>query len=352
MNKEIKLDASIIICTFNGEKIIRKSIESLLNQTYPSNKFEIILIDDGSTDNTYKVAKSYPIKVIRHKKNAGLSIARNTGLKHAKGKVYICFDDDCFADQSWLEELLKAYSPNVAGVCGQTKNSTSGIIDKYLMEIGHGNPSPLHNSRLNSPLKRLLIYIKDMYSKTTSKIKKNKFIVSEIWGENCSFPTDLLKKVGGWNPDLSGIEDTDLCNRIKKITKDPFICTRKAIIYHNGETSFIQLIKKPYLRKDAIVSYYHLNKKIPHLFPFPILLIVLNSVILISLGYEWFLVIFIIPHIIYGWWLVKFIKTLDFTYLLFPYIQFILEFISLVGIIIGSFNLQREKIQRVVNAKI
>lgn len=95
---------SVIIPTYNRENLITKPIRSVLTQSYQD--FEIIVVDDCSTDNTEKVVKSFNdprIKYIRHQRNSGPAIARNTGIENASGS-YIAFLD---SDDEWLSEKLE-----------------------------------------------------------------------------------------------------------------------------------------------------------------------------------------------------------------------------------------------------
>ena len=97
---------SVIIPTHNRAHLIGRSIQSVLNQTYQD--FEIIVVDDGSTDNTKDIIEKFQkkdnrIKYIRHEKNKGGSAARNTGIKAARGE-YIAFQD---SDDEWFPEKLK-----------------------------------------------------------------------------------------------------------------------------------------------------------------------------------------------------------------------------------------------------
>lgn len=94
---------SIVIPTFNRARLLRRAIQSVLNQTYSN--FEIIVVDDCSSDNTEDAVRSIRderILYIRHEKNKGAFEARNTGIKAAKGK-YIAFQD---SDDVWLPEKL------------------------------------------------------------------------------------------------------------------------------------------------------------------------------------------------------------------------------------------------------
>jgi glycosyltransferase involved in cell wall biosynthesis len=106
---------SIIIPVYNVEKYIRQCVDSVIHQTYKT--IEVILVDDGSSDNSPAICDEYAakdnrIKVI-HKKNGGLSDARNTGINAATG-YYIMFidSDDYWIDNNVLEELIIEFSQN------------------------------------------------------------------------------------------------------------------------------------------------------------------------------------------------------------------------------------------------
>jgi glycosyltransferase involved in cell wall biosynthesis len=88
---------SVIIPTFNRAHLITKAIRSILEQTYPV--FEIIVVDDGSGDNTHQIVNSVNdarLRYIRHPTNKGLAEARNTGLAHAGGDLIAFLDSDDF----------------------------------------------------------------------------------------------------------------------------------------------------------------------------------------------------------------------------------------------------------------
>jgi glycosyltransferase involved in cell wall biosynthesis len=98
---------SIILPTYDGAKYIRRSIESCLNQTYKN--IELIIVDDGSTDQTYQIVTSYKdkrLKYIRHNENKGLPHALNTGFAKAAGE-YLTWtsDDNCYANKA-IEKML------------------------------------------------------------------------------------------------------------------------------------------------------------------------------------------------------------------------------------------------------
>ncbi len=113
---------SVIIPIYNSEKYLNECISSVLEQTYKD--FELILVDDGSTDESLKICNDFAKTDLRiivvHQENSGVSIARNRGLKIAKGDFIAFVDSDDFVDNDWLELLLKGITEKNAdvAVCG------------------------------------------------------------------------------------------------------------------------------------------------------------------------------------------------------------------------------------------
>lgn len=109
---------SVIVCTRNGSATLRPCLESLQKLNYPD--FELLLIDDGSTDAVPEIAKEFPkVRYVRQDP-AGLSVARNHGMKEAAGSLLAYTDDDCIIHPDWLLHLSHAFavSPKVAAAGG------------------------------------------------------------------------------------------------------------------------------------------------------------------------------------------------------------------------------------------
>lgn len=96
------MQASIIIPNYNYAKYVGEAIESALNQTV---KAEVIVVDDGSTDNSLKVIRQYPVKLIAQS-NKGLPGARNAGIKEATGEWILPLDSDDKIDPTFLEKTI------------------------------------------------------------------------------------------------------------------------------------------------------------------------------------------------------------------------------------------------------
>jgi len=342
MNK--KPFISIIVCVYNGENRIKDCLEALLAQDYPKNKYEIIVVDDGSTDKTNDIVSKYPIRVIKHRKNLGICSARNSGLRNAHGIIIAYTDDDCIPIKNWIKNLVKFYKDDVIAVGGLTiPFSTKAIMEKYMTETGYGNPAPLEFRKNNNPFYRFYIYLKDMFWPITTT-QKDPIQVGSIYTLNASFLKIILEEAGGWVEGLDFREDLEMSDRLnKKFKNRKILFTKEAVVIHKHRTSFFYFLKQTFIRSENTLKCYLIYNKIPPIFPFPILIILFSLIVgyfNILLGS---LALVVLPQFFYLWWLIKFIRKLKLFYLLFPYMQFALEFATILGIIRGFIRLKLKK---------
>lgn len=144
------IKVSVIMPTYNSEKTIKKSIESVLNQTYRN--LEIIIINDGSTDSTEKIIKEYSkidSRIIYiYQENGGVSSARNTGLNRTTGEYIAFIDADDLYDENMVEILVnyaKDYDSDIVS-CSYIKiHGTAKIPEKTFLNEGFYNKSKLIN---------------------------------------------------------------------------------------------------------------------------------------------------------------------------------------------------------------
>lgn len=193
---------SVIIPTYNHAEYLRSSIGSVLSQSY--GKFEIIVVDDGSTDNTCEIVEWHCKPSIRYIKqqNRGLAAARNRGIGECRGD-YVAFLD---ADDRFLPHHLQVSidtireHPHVGFVCGNIR--TFGYPDDFY-HVHNCAPSPDHYASL----------------------LKGCFIVNV---GACLFRRDVLDKMGGFNEHLRASEDWDLFLRIAR--HFPIFCHHEVIL--------------------------------------------------------------------------------------------------------------------------
>lgn len=136
---------SIIVPIYNVEKYLKKCIESIVNQTYEN--IEIILIDDGSNDNSGIICDEYAKKdnriIVIHKENGGVSSARNKGLKIAKGEWISFVDADDWIEQNFCQTLLNKATQEQADIalCGYNR-----VTDNRIEKINVNNQDMFFNS--------------------------------------------------------------------------------------------------------------------------------------------------------------------------------------------------------------
>jgi len=105
--------ATIIVPCWNEEKTVSKTIDSLLSLHYPKERFQIFVVDDGSTDNTWKVVQKYasnPNVKLFQKENGGKHTAVNIGIKNSISELIGCLDADSFVDKDALHEIASAFN--------------------------------------------------------------------------------------------------------------------------------------------------------------------------------------------------------------------------------------------------
>lgn len=186
---------SVIIPVYNGARTIRKTVESVLSQTY--NNLEIIVVDDGSTDNTCGLISTVKDKRIHYyyQSNQDRSVARNTGIQHVRGK-YIAFID---ADDLWLSEKVEEQVKLLE------EEQELGLVycDLYYFDDATGENLYLYSDRVR--LHRGLIWrnlvVEDNFIQSPTPIIRH----------------EVFKKVGMFDPELPPVEDWDMWLRISSV---------------------------------------------------------------------------------------------------------------------------------------
>jgi len=199
MNKKI----SVIVPIYNASKSLNKCIESIRNQTY--NNIEIILIDDGSKDNSFEICNSYTELdsriIVIHQENQGVSVARNNGLKKSTGDFIIFVDSDDFLDEKACEIMLKEIIDNNCDISISNKDFYIGdkILKNILYKENHflreekekelfilDLMTPYFDEKMND--------VKYLSCGVTAKIFKSEIIKNNniYFQENCRFGEDVI----------------------------------------------------------------------------------------------------------------------------------------------------------------
>jgi glycosyltransferase involved in cell wall biosynthesis len=206
---ENKVKVSVVICVKDVQNYIEKCIRSLLNQSFKD--FEIIIIDDGSIDNTESIIKKFNngnrIKYFKNKRNLGIAKSRNIGLKLSNGEYIFFTDGDCVAAEDWIEQGVK-----------YLKNSDCvGVEGK-------------------------IYYVSKTYKPTFSDhVSENKCGGLFMTG-NMAYKKSVIESIGGFDERYTYFEDRDLGLRAKKVGK---ICFNpNMIVYHQKHTMTLKYFLK------------------------------------------------------------------------------------------------------------
>ncbi|MCX7610901.1 MAG: glycosyltransferase, partial [Ignavibacterium sp.] len=193
---------SVIIPTFNRAHYLKESIESLVDQTLDKDKYEVIIIDDGSTDNTQQLCKKFHKEInLRYfyQNNSGISTAKNLGILVAQSPILLFFDDDDIADKNLLKEHLNTHNqyPNeeiaVLGYTEWDRRLNISHLMHYITDVG-----------------QLLFSYKNI---SDGEILDYTF----FWGGRSSCKRSFLIKYGIFNQTFRfGCEDIELGYRLSK----------------------------------------------------------------------------------------------------------------------------------------
>jgi O-antigen biosynthesis protein len=179
---------SVVVCSYNGSRTIRDTLEWLGRLEYPS--YEVIVIDDGSTDATAQIAREFGVKMVNTPNN-GLSHARNLGLAAAAGEIVAYTDDDAYPDPHWLTYLALAF----------TSTDHAGIGGPNIPPIGDG---PLAACVANAPGGPIHVLLSDD-------------VAEHIPGCNMAFRKERLQAIGGFDPQFRRAgDDVDVCWRLQE----------------------------------------------------------------------------------------------------------------------------------------
>ncbi len=174
---------SIVIPVLNEERYLPACLISLMALRYPKDRYEILLVDNGSTDRTLEIARGFSDVSIHVKENANVGAVRNYGVRQARGRIIVFLDSDCVVSPDWLADGVARLTANPGSVAGghYLLREDPSWLEKYWILTSSGRPNPR----------------------------------ASLLGGCIFIPKDIFQKVGGFDENLSAGEDNELTARLR-----------------------------------------------------------------------------------------------------------------------------------------
>lgn len=192
-------------------------MRSLVALDYGRERYEVLVVDNGSTDETAKIAETFPVRVLSEP-TRGSYAARNRGAQHARGGILAFIDADCVADAAWLTLLVTGFDgPDVACVAGEVLSPPSSTpVEEYARRRSLMSQSnTLRHSYLPYPITA-----------------------------NCAYRTEIFRQLSGFREDMQTGGDADLAWRMQKDLGRTLAFVPKAVVLHYHRTSLGELLRQ------------------------------------------------------------------------------------------------------------
>lgn len=237
---------SVIIANFNGEKYLDNCLNSVLNSDYK--KFEVIVIDDGSTDKSLEILRKFKkhyskVKVLRNLQNHGAAASRNKAITKTKGSIIVFLDNDVEVTPIWLSELSKSLKKKDIGAA---QSLLIDYIKRDTIQMAGGK------------LIQSVIWLDPFLQGRSYKRIKNQLIDRDIVAVSAALAVkrEVLDIVGGFDDqERVYTEDLDLCWRIW-ISGFRVVLSSKSIVYHYSKT----IDQRQHMKVNNLQIYYQMSK--------------------------------------------------------------------------------------------
>jgi glycosyltransferase involved in cell wall biosynthesis len=288
---------SVVIPVYNGQRTIGRLLISLLDLDYPANRYEIIVVDNRSTDHTCQIVEKYPVTLLHEEEFQSSYAARNRGISHARGEIIAFTDADCIADERWLRELVAdAGDLTIGGFVGSIKGVEppetrfERVLNsrRNLSQIDQDAPSA--DGRFE--LKRYASRRKRRFERLLEKLKLTSYQddpnlpyhLPFATTANVAYRRKVFESIGLFDQTLFSGGDADFSWRIQLNSNYRLHPAPDAIIYHKNITGSWRYLKA--MERVSSGSVLQIDKYVG-LNPLIMLQLLSESMLYLSLGLPW-----------------------------------------------------------------
>lgn len=221
---------SLIIPAHNEAAVLPKTLQKIFSSNYPKKSMEVIVVDDGSTDGTSKVAKRFPVNLIRNKSNFGKCESLNIGIKNASNEIILTTDADTEFGKNTIENLVKHFSDKEVGAVAGYYKVPENIFSNL----------PFKKLKTFLLLKfQSIEYLTFLFARRRQAAFDAVMVVPGAIG---AFRKDVLEKIGGFDKSML-VEDYDATIKIHKAGYK-IVCEKDAVAWTKPPMSIAELIKQ------------------------------------------------------------------------------------------------------------
>jgi len=225
---------SVVVCAYNAESTMAACLDSLRALRYPA--YEVVVVDDGSTDSTGWIADQYEGIHVIHQENKGLSAARNVGMAASTGEIVAYTDSDCVVDPDWLHHLVATFlSSGMTAVGGPNLPPPEDSLVATCVAASPGGPV---------------------------EVLLNEQEAEHIPGCNMAFRREALESIGGFDPVYrTAGDDVDVCWRLQRLGHR-IGWSPAAVVWHFRRNTIQSYIgqQKGYGKAEALLYFRHPNR--------------------------------------------------------------------------------------------
>lgn len=336
---------SVVISSLDGARTLGACLDALKSQTL-ADEVQVVVVDDGSSDATARVAREHGAEVVVHDRNLGISMARNSGIAAARAPIVAFTDDDCVPEPDWLERLVVPYGrPEVIGVGGSIAvHRQKSMVHRYLAAYNPLRPLELGLAGEAGLLERLGRYLRRMWQIAEPSGPRAVF---SFPGANMSFRREALAVVGGFDGRMTfGADDEYICARVRSAYPDKILWFEPgAVVRHDFVGTLRDLCRRNYAYGfgHARVHAFGDSRQWPIVFPAPLA----TAVGVTAMRRSWrLLVVPLVLQLLLPQGIVGMSRSRKLRDLSFCYLRLLEETAYDLGMFVGLLTLRRDRRSR------